>query len=53
MDPIAKGWREATVPEDLDDACDVNIVEEALNVKKYHRCDEAGPDSGLCIVNQT
>jgi len=38
-DPITEGWWKASVAEDVDNACDVNIVEEALNVKKNHRCD--------------
>lgn len=37
----------------MDGAANVDIVEEAADVKEYNRCYETGLDSGLSVMNQT
>ena len=49
--PGAEGRGETKVKKYMDDAININVIEEALNVKKNNRCCKAGPDSSLSIVN--
>jgi len=51
LDPGAKCWWKAKVAEDMDNLCDIDVVEEALYVEKYHSCYKTGLDGGLNVVD--
>lgn len=50
-EPRAEGKGEAKVMKDMDDVINIDVIEEALNVKENNRRCEAGPDGGLSVVN--
>ena len=53
MDPVAEGWGKAKVSEDMGDALNIDVVEEALYVEENDRCNQLAFDSGLSIVGKT
>ena len=45
-------WGEAKVAEDLDDAFDINIIEESRDVEEDDRGDELALDHHLGVVDK-
>ena len=51
--PVAERGRKAKVTKDMNGSQDINVVEEAQNVRQNNRCHKSGLDGGLSIVNKT
>jgi len=50
-DPVAQGWGKTQEAKDMDQAADVEVVEESLDVKKEESGNMTAFDTGLDCVD--